>query len=170
MADEEVEEIYLQLKEEVLKDLRPFLVQNLECQKLFAFLRSREVLDVDDQEEIEAEKIRRRRNERLLDIVKSRGSDGFDNFCEAIRQNKTQIFILKAILDSFQKKLDNCSDISLFNGNGSNELTEAQLPVPGGPGGPAVPYFEIPEEYITTTNGEIRGRRARSPPPVYTES
>ena len=48
-------------------------------------------------------------------------------------------------------------DISLCNGNGSNEFTEAQLPVPGGPGGPAVPYFEIPEEYITTTNGEIRG-------------
>ena len=109
MADEEIEEIYLQLKGEVLKDLRPFLVQNLESQKLFAFLRSREVLDVDDQEEIEAEKIRRRKNERLLDMVKNRGSDGFNNFCEAIRQNKTQIFILKAILDSFQKKLDNCS-------------------------------------------------------------
>ena len=109
MDDEELEELYLTWKSEVLKELRPFLVDNLEPQKLFAYLRSCQVLDSDDQEDIEAERTRRRKNERLLDHIKNRGADGFDNLCEAIRRNTTQLFILRKILNLFQKKKDNCS-------------------------------------------------------------
>ena len=109
MDDEELEELYLTWKSEVLKELRPFLVDNLEPQKLFAYLRSCQVLDSDDQEDIEAERTRRRKNERLLDHIKNRGADGFDNLCEAIRRNTTQLFILRKILNLFQKKKDNCT-------------------------------------------------------------
>lgn len=109
MDDEELEELYLTWKSEVLKELRPFLVDNLEPQKLFAYLRSCQVLDSDDQEDIEAERTRRRKNERLLDHIKNRGADGFDNLCEAIRKNTTQLFILRKILNLFQKKKDNCT-------------------------------------------------------------
>ena len=104
MDDEDLEERYSEWKSEVLKELRPYIVEKLEPHKLFTYLRSCQVLDCDDEEEIEAEKTRKRRTERLLDIIKNRGPEGFDNFCEAIRQNVTQIFILKKILDLFQKK------------------------------------------------------------------
>ena len=109
MDDEELDELFSEWKSEVLKELRPFLVDKLEPHKLFTYLRSCQVLDGDDQEDIEAERTRKRRNERLIDMVKNRGQEGFDNFCEAIRQNATQIFILTKILNSFQKKKDTYS-------------------------------------------------------------
>lgn len=109
MDSDAVEETFSEWKSEVLKELRPFLVDKLESQKLFAHLRSFQVIDDDDQEDIEAERTRRRRNERLLDIIRNRGPEAFDGFCEAIRQNVTQLFILTKILNSFQKKRDTFS-------------------------------------------------------------
>ena len=109
MDDEELEEMYAEWKNEVLKELRPFIVEKLESHKLYTYLRAFGVLDSDDQEDIEAERTRKRKSERLLDIIRNRGPEGFDHFCEAIRQNVTQLFILQKILDTFQKKKDNFS-------------------------------------------------------------
>ena len=106
MDDDELEETFSEWKNEVLKELRPFLVDKLESHKLFTHLRASQVLDIDDQDDIEAESRRRRRNEKLLDMIKTRGPEAFDHFCEAIRQNVTQLFILTKILNTFQKKKD----------------------------------------------------------------
>ena len=105
--EEEVIELYACWKQEVLKELRPFLASNLEPQKLYTYLRSRNVLDESDQEEIEVERTRRKKTEFLLDLIGKRGSDGFDHFCEAVRRNTTQLFVLRKILDCFQRKKDN---------------------------------------------------------------
>ena len=109
MDDEELEELYSEWKNEVLKELRQFIVEKLEPHKLYACLRASGVLDMDDEEDIEAERTRKRKSERLLDIIRNRGPEGFDHFCEAIRQNFTQLFILQKIIDTFQRKKENFS-------------------------------------------------------------
>eukprot|EP00794_Sanderia_malayensis_P015629 gene15629-17207_t len=172
---EEVSELYLNWKQEILKELRPFIVKNLQPEKLYTYLRSCEVFDEDDEEEIEAQITRRKKSESLIDFIGKRGDKGFDSFCEAIRQNTTQLFILRSILDSFQKKKQS------YSADGTNGLLAEQirqqdqrvqsmtLPAPGQPGGPAIPHFDPPEDNINVT-GEYRQARSRSPPPPYSES
>ena len=110
MDDDELEERYSDWKNEVLKELRTYIVDQLEPHKLFTYLRSCDILDQEDQEEIEVEISRKRKNQKLLDKIKDKGPEGFDKFCEAIvYQNVTQLFILKKILDLFQKKKDTYS-------------------------------------------------------------
>ncbi len=106
MDEEEIAELYLAWKLEVFKELRQYLVKNLEPDKLYTFLRSCDNLDEGDEEEIRSQVRRTRRNEMLIDLITNRGSEGFDNFCEAIRQNTTQLFVLRKILHCFHKKKD----------------------------------------------------------------
>jgi len=75
---EELLEFYAECKRETLRELRDVLVRDLDPAKFYAFLRSKSVLDIDDQDEIECEKVRRRKAEKFLDILESKNFNGFD--------------------------------------------------------------------------------------------
>ncbi|EDO33300.1 predicted protein [Nematostella vectensis] len=164
--------LYWELKIEVLQELRDDLVKNLYPDKFFAYLRAKRVLDKDDCEDIGAERTRRKQAEKFLDILESKGPDAFMEFCEFLRQNKTQLFLLRKIVERFNEKRelldqmpfptelpattpvssrphkskpDSPSSSSLWE---HNTVTGARmttyLPAPGDPGAPEPPEPDNP--------------------------
>ena len=98
-------DIYEAIKRDVLIDLRDWLVEILSIDKIIPYLRSKRILDQYDEENIRAEKTTIQKNGKLLDLVDSRGSTGFDQFCHAIKERCTgQRFILDKILIEFEKR------------------------------------------------------------------
>lgn len=107
-------DIYEAIKRDVLIDLRDWLVEKLSTDKIVTYLRSRRVLDQYDEEDIRAERTTIQKNAKLLDLVDSRGSTGFDQFCHAIRERCTgQAFLLDKILIEFEKRKQERSKQSL---------------------------------------------------------
>lgn len=101
----EESDIFEAIKREVLIDLRDWLVGKLATDKIITYLRSKRILDQFDEEHIRAERTTMEKNSKLLDLVDSRGSPGFDQFCHAIRERCTgQGFILEKILIEFEKR------------------------------------------------------------------
>lgn len=98
------EDVYWSLKLEILQEMRAVLVQNLAPEKFFAYFRSRRIFDADDCDMIDAERLKRKKGEMFLDILESKGPNAFNEFCNFIRDNKTQVWILKKINESFEKK------------------------------------------------------------------
>ena len=98
---------------QVLEKLRETLVQDLQQEKHFAFLRSKAVLDEDDCEEINAKTTRRKKAGLFLDILRTRGENAFDYFCESfIVCGKTQLHLLNQILDAYEEQISENEGIS----------------------------------------------------------
>lgn len=107
-------EVYWSLKNEVLIELRELLVDKLQIEKTFNYLRSRRVLDRADCDDIEAEKTPNKKRGKFLDILGDKGPTAFDQFCHAIREKCTgQEYLLDIILTTFDKKKQERS--KLFN-------------------------------------------------------
>eukprot|EP00111_Clytia_hemisphaerica_P003874 TCONS_00011127-protein len=165
MSDDENEDellnIFTECKQQILQELRLFLVKDIEPQKLYASLRSRGVFDEDDQEEIEYDRLpRKKRAERFLDTISRKGDAGFDAFCQCIVEQLTgQLHLLKKILTVFESKIQGAEELQH-----TRKLTRIppmlmmnNFPSPGQMGGP-----ELPEGYF--------GRYMSEPPPSYAES
>ena len=154
---EELLEIYSECKRETLSELRDVLVRDIDPTKFYAFLRSKSILDSDDQEEIECEKIRRRKAESFLDVLE-RKSGGFDALCECLL-NKTagQLHLLEKLLKKFELKIQGAQEFQH-----TRQLCPIQyntdFPEPGQIGGPVLPVESCPSVYMS-----------ESPPP-YTET
>lgn len=99
------EAVFWSIKREILLEMREELVRNIMPDKFFSYLRSKGVLDIDDCDIINSEKTRRKRAECFLDILESKGPEGFRYFCDFIRENKTQLYLLKKIMDLFEEKI-----------------------------------------------------------------
>ena len=98
-------DLYEAIKRDVLIDLRDWLVRKLSIDHIIPYLRSKRILDQYDEENIRAEKTTIQKNSKLLDLVDSRGSKGFDQFCHAIKERCTgQVFVLDKILIEFEKR------------------------------------------------------------------
>lgn len=108
-------EVYWSLKNEVLVELRDLLVDKLQEDKIFSYLRSRRVLDRADEEDIKAERTRTQKKERLLDILSVKGPTAFDEFCHALRVKCTgQQYLLDIILTTFDRKKQERSKLTEF--------------------------------------------------------
>ena len=153
--DEEVIRIFDQWKREVLEELREDLVKDIDPQRFYASLRSNRVIDGDDEEEIRSGITRKRRAECFLNILSTKGSNGFDYFCKALLEATGQQFLLRNMLNAFQMKRQVLPEL-----NHTRELPplrfSGNLPSPGQIGGP-----ELPSGYVQIMNGE--------PPPAYRE-
>lgn len=155
-------DIFEAIKGEVLICLRDFLVDKLATDKIITYLRSKRILDQSDEEDIRAERTTIQKNSKLLDLVDSRGSEGFDQFCHAIRERCTgQGFILEKILLEFEKRKRELNPKGFppatFNGSisiqtsdpkltvvipglpESHQVDLSNLPCPGDPGAPVPP-------------------------------
>ena len=150
--NEELIELYTEYKLETLEELRSSLVKDIEPKKLYSALRTKGVIDGDDQDDIESDRASRRiRAERLLDILSKKGGKGFDEFCAGILQHLTgQLHLLQKILKVFEEKIQGAEEL-----NHTRQITRSSvlegLPCPGQIGGP-----ELPDGYYMS-----------EPPPPY---
>ena len=125
----ELSEIYEQWKQEILTDQRDYLVKYLDATKFMAFLRSKDILDEEDEQKIRAEPVRKTQAELFLDMISHRKGRGFDMLCEAILNHGTgQLFLFDRLLESFEFKRDQ-KTINMHT----------DIPLPGEPGGPVLP-------------------------------
>lgn len=88
-----------QLKRCVLDNMRSILVQNVDPTKFLPFLRSKLVLN--DRESAEIKSCCSRSvydgADKLVDVLCTKGARGYDTFCEAIHQDRTQLFLLTGL-------------------------------------------------------------------------
>lgn len=87
------------LKRCVLNSMRNTLVQNIDPTKFLPFLRSKFVLN--DRENAEIKSCCSRSvydgADKLIDILCTKGTRGYDIFCEALHQDQTQLFLLTGL-------------------------------------------------------------------------
>lgn len=89
-----VEQELSSIKLAVLDLIRTEIVSNVEPRRHFTYLRSRNVLDERDCDEIKAIPSRAASAEKFLDILMKKGSKGYDEFCKALMYDQTQTFLL----------------------------------------------------------------------------
>ena len=89
-----VEQELNSIKLAVLDLIRTEIVSNVEPRRHFTYLRSRNVLDERDCDEIKAIPSRAASAEKFLDILMKKGSKGYDEFCKALMYDQTQTFLL----------------------------------------------------------------------------
>ena len=96
------DELYL-LKQEVLDQLRTRLVENVDPQAHFPYLKSKNVLGEGDCDEINAQVTRIAKADRFVDIIARRGPKAYDELCRSLHRNGTQMFLLKAMNCKLEK-------------------------------------------------------------------
>lgn len=90
------------LKAAVLLRLRPRLVSNVDPRKYMTFLRSKFVLDERECGDIKATASRPAAAEAFLDVLGRKGSQGYDAFCEALFEDRTQVFLLTELTTTLE--------------------------------------------------------------------
>lgn len=144
--DEELIQLYTEYKQQTLQEMRITLVKDLEPKKLYAYLRSKGVLDEDDQEEVESDRApRKMRAERFIDILSKKSDKGFDELCHCILQTLTgQLHLLQKLLKLFEEKIQGAEELQ-HRRQISRARALSELPCPGQIGGPELPdgYYSI---------------------------
>lgn len=97
-------DIIAHLKVEVLKSLRASLAKNLNPTSHMDFLRSRYILSEEDCDEIKHPPSRRQRASKFLDILDMKGAEAYDALCAALREEGTQIFLLRELHMDFERR------------------------------------------------------------------
>lgn len=82
------------IKLHVLELIRTEIVSNVEPRRHFTYLRSKNVLDERDCDEIKAIPSRAASAEKFLDVLARKGAKGYDEFCKALIDDQTQTFLL----------------------------------------------------------------------------
>lgn len=88
-----------ELKCHVLESLREILVKNINPTKFLPYLRSKFVVDAYESDTIKncCSKSVFEGADKLIDVLCTKGSKGYDEFCQAILHEETQIYLLKAL-------------------------------------------------------------------------
>ena len=95
-----VDEDLAELKRYVLEAMRSTLVKNVDPTKFIPFLRSKFVLDARESAEIKSccsNKSIFEGAEKLIDVLCTKGANGYDAFCQALFHDRTQVFLLTAL-------------------------------------------------------------------------
>lgn len=85
------------IKYNVLVHLRRQLVENVDPRRFLTFLRSKYVIDERESDEIRSMRSRSASAEVFLDILATKGQEGYDEFCQAILHDQTQTFLLTSM-------------------------------------------------------------------------
>ena len=93
------EEDMAKIKNKVLEVLRAQLVDHIDPRRFVTYLRAHSVLDQRECDEIKSASGRSRCEgaEKFLDVLATKSSHGYDQFCNAIMKDKTQMFLLTAL-------------------------------------------------------------------------
>lgn len=90
------------IKQNVLVHLRKELVDNVDPRRYMTFLRSNYVLDERDCDEIKSGPSRHASAEKFFDLLAKKGPKGYDEFCNALMYDKTQLFLLTSMNTTLQ--------------------------------------------------------------------
>ncbi|KAI0227762.1 hypothetical protein LSAT2_021767 [Lamellibrachia satsuma] len=120
------------MKRQVLEACRDDLCKNSRLTSYVCYLRSKFVVSREDDEEINAEKTTLKKNGKFLDIISTKGSRGYDEFCNAIKKDGTTPHLLEMLDNKLQK----------LRAEAGGEYDESAdgLPNPGEPGAPPLPH------------------------------
>ena len=89
---------------------RDYLCKTLRLTIHVTYLRSKSILSRDDDDEIKAETTNRKKNEKFLDILSTKGSRGYNEFCNAIISEGTT----GHVLEKLNTELRNLSECTCF--------------------------------------------------------
>uniref|UniRef100_G3PYT1 BCL10 immune signaling adaptor n=1 Tax=Gasterosteus aculeatus TaxID=69293 RepID=G3PYT1_GASAC len=90
------------IKKDVLTRLRHYLCDKIRAERHLDYLRSRRILSRDDAEEIGCRSTQTKRTGTLLDTL-AENPRGLDALIDALRESRTQNFIITKITDEVQK-------------------------------------------------------------------
>ena len=90
------------LKAAVLVRLRTRLVNNVDPRKYMTFLRSTFVLDEGECGEMKSLPSRPAAAEAFVDILIRKGPQGYDAFCRALFEDRTQVYLLKEMTTTLE--------------------------------------------------------------------
>eukprot|EP00920_Eleutheroschizon_duboscqi_P022704 GHVT01055298.1.p1 GENE.GHVT01055298.1~~GHVT01055298.1.p1 ORF type:complete len:166 (-),score=5.73 GHVT01055298.1:505-1002(-) len=130
------EDILCDLKIKILNDLRHQLCKDILVQRHFSYLRSKYVLTQQDEQMILHECTDPDRASKFLDILCQKGSKGFDSFCESLREDQTQIHLLKKLHIELELGMKDLFDDTDLDSNlqsdppDSPEINCIELPLP----------------------------------------
>ena len=96
------EDDLIKIKRMVLTATRKELVRYVDPSRHFTFLRSRLVLDERDCDELRSTTSRVASAEMFVDILIRKGASGYDEFCDALLYEKTQLFLLDRLNRTFE--------------------------------------------------------------------
>ena len=85
------------IKHTVLTIQRQEIARNIDPKRFFGHLRSKYVFDESDCDEIRAVPSRIGSAELFVDTLKRKGGRGYDEFCNALMSDKTQVFLLQRL-------------------------------------------------------------------------
>ncbi|KAK3088304.1 hypothetical protein FSP39_017281 [Pinctada imbricata] len=105
------EEILDAIKIEILEEKRAYLCKYLDPKSYFPSLRSASLIDSDDEELILAEPTRKRRCEKLLDILMLRGPLCYEGLIRAIQYVRTQTFLVETLNKELEKRKNNLNTL-----------------------------------------------------------
>ncbi|XP_028329103.1 B-cell lymphoma/leukemia 10 [Gouania willdenowi] len=96
------EEEMIEIKKDVMTQMRHYLCKSIRADRHLDFLRSRRILTKEDAEDISCRSTQGKRTGVMLDIL-SENPQGLDALLDSIRENKSQDFIIVKITDEVQK-------------------------------------------------------------------
>ncbi len=98
LSDKDLE----QIKAGVLECKRRELVEKVDPTRHLSYLRGKFILNERDCDEIKSARSRQASMEVFLDIIVRKGSVGYDEFCNALIHEQTQIFLLTSLNNALQ--------------------------------------------------------------------
>lgn len=101
------EDQMISLSRETFDTCRKDLVENLEPRRHFSTLKKCSIMIESECSEIDSATSRETRADKLVDILKTKGNKGYLALAESLIENKTQIFLLKLLNQTFEKRRRN---------------------------------------------------------------
>lgn len=90
------------IKHTVLTIERQEIARNIEPSRFFGHLRAKYIFDERDCDEIRGVSSRVGSAEVFVDTLKRKGSRGYDEFCNALMSDKTQMFLLQRLTQTLE--------------------------------------------------------------------
>lgn len=87
-----------------MEDKRAYLCKYLNPCDHFDYLRSKKVLTRDDQEVIKNEPSQSTKAGKMLDILQTKGPEGYEALVLSIQKNKTQTFLVTMLNTEFESR------------------------------------------------------------------
>ena len=93
-----------QISRDILEKYRTHLVENIDPVSHFPVLKSRNVITASECDEISQLASRKRRAEKLVDLLLTRGNEGYLALAESMVHEKTQMFLLRKLNQAFESE------------------------------------------------------------------
>jgi hypothetical protein len=91
------------IKLTVLTLERQEIARNVDPRRFFGHLRAKYVLDERECDEIRSVPSRIGSAEAFIDILKRKGAQGYDEFCNALIKDQTQLFLLQRMSQTLEQ-------------------------------------------------------------------